>query len=87
MSHNNITYIGRGYLRPVESSMTHLYLSHNSLFNATRDVYGNMQHLQWLDLTANKLSEIDFDTFRNSKKLQVINLVFSNITNMTVDRR
>lgn len=72
MSHNNITLIGRGFLRPVERSLTHLYLSDNSLVNATRDVFGNMQHLQWLDLGHNHLYEIDFDTFRNTKKLQVI---------------
>lgn len=70
-SHNNITHIGRGYLRPIESSLTHLYLSYNSLQNATRDVFGNIQHMQWLDLSANRLNEIDFDTFRNSRKLQV----------------
>lgn len=71
MSHNNISYIGRGYFRPVESSLTHLHLAHNELLNVTRDIYGNLQHLQWLDLNHNQLYEIDFDSFRNSRKLQV----------------
>lgn len=71
MSHNNITHIGRGFLRPVERSLTHLHLAHNWLSNATRDVFGNIQHLTWLDLNHNNLYEIDFDTFRNTKKLQV----------------
>lgn len=76
MSHNTINYIGRGYLRPVESSLTHLYLSNNELYNITRDIYGNLQHLQWLDISHNQLYEIDFDSFRNSRKLQVCEFIF-----------
>lgn len=39
--------------------------------NTTRDIFGRMVHLQWLDLSHNDLIEIDFDTFRNTKNLQV----------------
>lgn len=31
-----------------------------------------MPHLQWLDLNNNRLSEVSFDVFRNTRKLQVI---------------
>ncbi|KAG8310793.1 hypothetical protein J6590_056630 [Homalodisca vitripennis] len=79
MSHNNITHIGRGFLRPVERSLTHLYLAHNWLSNATRDVFGNMQHLQWLDFNHNNLYEVDFDTFRNTKKLQVLYMSWNHL--------
>ncbi|PSN49296.1 Chaoptin [Blattella germanica] len=70
-SYNNVSYIGRTYFRPVERSLTHLYMSHNWVRNATRDVFGNMPHLQWLDLSYNQLAEMDFDTFRNTRNLQV----------------
>ncbi|KAJ1520527.1 hypothetical protein ONE63_003648 [Megalurothrips usitatus] len=74
LSHNNVSTIARYYFRPVESSLTHLFMSWNSLRNATRDVFGNMPHLTWLDLSVNELLEIDFDTFRNSRNLQVLYL-------------
>ncbi|XP_049797448.1 chaoptin [Schistocerca nitens] len=74
LSHNNVSGVARGYFRPVETSLTHLYLSHNLLSNASRDLFGNMPHLQWLDLSHNELVEIDFDTFRNTRRLQVLML-------------
>lgn len=40
-----------------------------------------MQHLTWLDLAHNDLYEIDFDTFRNTKKLQVPTQLNSNSEN------
>lgn len=82
MSHNNISYIGRGYLRPVESSLTHLHLAYNDLLNVTRDIYGNLPQLQWLDLNHNELYEIDFDSFRNSRKLQVLYLSNNNLNDV-----
>lgn len=71
LSYNNVTCIGHSYLQPVEQSLTHLHLSHNRLLNTTREVFGDMPHLQWLDLSSNQLAELDFDTFRNTKMLQV----------------
>nr|CAD7400647.1 unnamed protein product [Timema poppensis] len=70
LSHNNVSWIARGYLRPLEISVTHLYLGNNALQNATREVFGNMPHLQWLDLSGNRISELDFDVFRNTRRLQ-----------------
>lgn len=71
MSFNNISMIGKKFFRPAEISLTNLYLSHNRIINATREVFGNMPHLQWLDLSRNHIYEMDFDMFRNTKKLQV----------------
>ncbi|KAJ8882254.1 hypothetical protein PR048_018742 [Dryococelus australis] len=82
LSFNNISWFGRGYLRPVEISITQLYLGHNYLQNATRDVFGNMPHLQWLDLSYNHLTEIDFDSFRNTRRLQVVRLDNNLLTDM-----
>nr|CAD7567857.1 unnamed protein product [Timema californicum] len=76
LSHNNVSWIARGYLRPLEISVTHLYLGNNALQNATREVFGNMPHLQWLDLSGNSISELDFDVFRNTRRLQVGALLF-----------
>jgi Leucine-rich repeat (LRR) protein len=84
VSHNNVTFIGHGYLRPVEESLTHLHLSHNGLINATREVFGNMPHLQWLDLSNNQLVQLDFDTFRNTKMLQVSNIMESHDDGLSV---
>ncbi|CAH0395861.1 unnamed protein product [Bemisia tabaci] len=82
LSHNNVSSIAHGYFRPIESSITHLYLSHNSLLNATRDNFGNMPHLQWLDLSANLISEIDFDSFKNTRKLQILYLGYNQLTDI-----
>jgi hypothetical protein len=71
LSYNNVSCVVQSYLGPVERSLTHLHLSHNGLLNTTREVFGNMPHLQWLDLSSNKLAELDFDTFRNTRMLQV----------------
>lgn len=75
LSYNNISHIGQSYLWPVEHSLTHLHLSNNRLLNTTREVFGNMIHLQWLDLSHNQLMELDFDTFHNTRTLQVGNFM------------
>ncbi|XP_050498519.1 chaoptin isoform X1 [Diabrotica virgifera virgifera] len=72
LSYNNISAISKQFFRPVELSLTHLYLSHNNLLNASRDVFGSLRHLQWLDISYNGMYEMDFDMFRNTKKLQVL---------------
>lgn len=72
LSYNNITSISKQYFQPAILSLTHLYLSNNQIINATKDVFGNIDHLQVLDISHNQLAEIDFDTFRNTRRLQVI---------------
>ncbi|XP_066585681.1 chaoptin [Prorops nasuta] len=85
LSYNNITDIMRYYFKPVEYSLTHLYLSHNQLSNVTQGVFGNMPHLQWLDLSYNDLVEIDFDCFRNTKNLQVLYLSHNDIMDIPAE--
>ncbi|XP_058444042.1 chaoptin [Malaya genurostris] len=74
MSSNNITKIIDGYFKPVELSLMRLSLAKNRLNSTSRDLLGNMIHLQWLDLDGNLISEIDYDTFRYTKKLQVLKM-------------
>nr|XP_012137075.1 PREDICTED: chaoptin isoform X3 [Megachile rotundata] len=85
LSYNNISDIMRYYFKPVEYSLTHLYLSHNQLSNVTQGVFGNMPHLQWLDLSHNDLIEVDFDCFRNTKNLQVLFLSWNNIMDIPAE--
>ncbi|KAH0557410.1 chaoptin [Cotesia glomerata] len=85
LSHNNITDIMKYYFRPVEYALTHLYLSHNEIVNMSQAVFGNLPHLQWLDLRHNELSDIDFDCFRNTKNIQVLLLSHNNIAEIPAE--
>ncbi|XP_046624051.1 chaoptin [Neodiprion virginianus] len=85
LSHNNISDIMRYYFRPVEFSLTHLYLSHNKLLNVTQHVFGNMPHLQWLDLNFNDLMDINFDCFKNTRNLQILLMAWNEITEIPVE--
>lgn len=85
LSFNNITEIMRYYFKPVEYSLTHLYLSHNELNNVTQGVFGSMPHLQWLDLSWNDLMEIDFDCFRETKNIQVLKFSHNNIMDIPAE--
>lgn len=44
-----------------------------------------MYHLQWLDLGHNRLFEVDYDTFKNTRRLQVINLSNNAISDVPMD--
>ncbi|KAK9496756.1 hypothetical protein O3M35_013038 [Rhynocoris fuscipes] len=72
MSFNNITRIDRNYFQPIRDSITHLYLSHNSLFNSSRDLLPEMPLLQLLDFSYNAFDDIEFDSLRSLKKIQVV---------------
>uniref|UniRef100_A0A1Q3FSG3 Putative conserved secreted protein n=1 Tax=Culex tarsalis TaxID=7177 RepID=A0A1Q3FSG3_CULTA len=74
LSANNITKIVGGYFKPVELSLMKLSLAGNRLTNISREVFGNMPHLQWLDLENNAIVEVDFDSFKFTRKLQVLKL-------------
>jgi hypothetical protein len=63
--------VSGSFFKPIETALTYLIMSHNKLTNVTRDAFGNMPHLQWLDLTFNDLKEVDFDAFRHTRRLQV----------------
>ncbi|EFN76362.1 Chaoptin [Harpegnathos saltator] len=85
LSYNNISDIMKYYFKPVEYSLTHLYLSNNQLRNITQGIFGNMPHLQWLDLRHNDLFEVDFDCFKNTKNLQVLRLSWNEITDIPAE--
>ncbi|XP_055678152.1 chaoptin-like [Lutzomyia longipalpis] len=85
LSGNNISDINGGFFRPVEISLTHLYLSKNNLMNTTRSVFGNLQHLHWLDLSYNQIIDLDYDTFRNTRKLQYINLSHNRVADLPTE--
>ncbi|KAL1140925.1 hypothetical protein AAG570_000853, partial [Ranatra chinensis] len=80
MSHNNMTFIGRDYLGPLQHSLTHLYLNNNGFTNASRNMFPEMPHLQFIDMSYNYLMEIDFDTLRNVRNLQVLLLDHNQLT-------
>ncbi|CAL1688585.1 unnamed protein product [Lasius platythorax] len=85
LSYNNISDIMKYYFKPVEYSLTHLYLSNNQLRNVTQGVFGNMPHLQWLDLRHNELKEVDFDCFKNTRNLQVLFLPWNEIMDIPAE--
>ncbi|KAJ8950482.1 hypothetical protein NQ314_007869 [Rhamnusium bicolor] len=85
LSYNNISSISKQFFRPVELSIIHLYLAHNGILNATRDVFGSLRHLQWLDISHNGMYEMDFDMFRNTKKLQVLQASHNRIADVPND--
>ncbi|XP_055716156.1 chaoptin [Phlebotomus papatasi] len=85
LSGNNITDINGGYFRPVEISLTHLYLNKNNLMNTTRSVLGNLQHLHWLDLSHNQIIDLDYDTFRNTRKLQYIDMSHNRVADLPTE--
>lgn len=49
----------------------------------TRSIFGNLFHLQWLELSDNLISELDWDSFKNTKRLQVINLANNFISDVS----
>lgn len=71
LSHNNITDIANDYFEPLEFSLTHLYLSNNQLLNISKQVFGNLEQLQRLDFSFNKIHIVEYDIFRETHKIQV----------------
>lgn len=54
---------------------------------ASRDVFGHMPHLHWLDLSSNSIADIEFDSFIASRRLQVCASMNINITYTRIDGR
>ena len=71
LSSNNISIISRSFFKPIEVSIMEILLQKNELQNLSREVFGNMPHLQVLNLSHNKITEVNFDSFKNSPRLQV----------------
>lgn len=63
--------IADDYFTSLESSLTHLYMSNNYLVNVSRDVFGGLSQLQWLDLSNNDIYHMDYNTFKDISKIQV----------------
>ncbi|XP_013188195.1 chaoptin isoform X2 [Amyelois transitella] len=84
-SHNNITYIAPYYFRHADLTLSELYLSHNMLRNITREVFGSMVMLQYLDLSHNFIYHLEFDCFAKVKALQILDLSHNYLTNMPLE--
>ncbi|XP_026747027.1 chaoptin-like isoform X1 [Trichoplusia ni] len=84
-SHNNITYIAPYYFRHADLTLTELHLSHNLLRNITREVFGSMHMLQYLDLSHNYIYHMEYDCFKRVKNLQIINLSHNHIIELPVE--
>ncbi|KAJ2947575.1 hypothetical protein O0L34_g17368 [Tuta absoluta] len=84
-SHNNITYIAPYYFRHAELTLSELYLSHNLIRNLTRDVFGSMTMLQYLDLSYNQIFDLEFDCFNKVRNLQILDLSHNYLTEMPVE--
>ncbi|XP_055588501.1 chaoptin isoform X2 [Uranotaenia lowii] len=85
LSNNNISKIVGGYFKPLELSIMRLSLAGNKLTNTSREVFGNMPHLQWLNLENNAINDVDFDTFRYTRKLQVLKMSNNMISEIPTD--
>lgn len=83
---SNILTVSIFLLRYFFKKYHHCVFSRFKLFqNISRDVFGSMPHLQWLDLSNNRLFEVDYDTFKHTRKLQVINLSKNKISDVPMD--
>ncbi|XP_062537568.1 chaoptin [Armigeres subalbatus] len=85
MSSNNISSIDVGYFKPLELSLVKLSLAVNQISNISREVFGHLPLLQWLNLENNVISVVDFDTFYNTKNLQVLKLSNNMLTDIPAE--
>jgi Leucine-rich repeat (LRR) protein len=85
LAHNNISQIARGFFDPIRSSLTHLELHQNRLRTVSRDLFGDMNHLLWLDLSNNDIQLIDSDSFFNNKNMQILLLDGNELTEIHHD--
>lgn len=65
--------------RHADLTLSELYLSHNKLRNITREVFGSMSMLQYLDLSYNYIFDLEYDCFKKVRNLQVNSLTPSAI--------
>uniref|UniRef100_A0A182QLG2 Chaoptin n=1 Tax=Anopheles farauti TaxID=69004 RepID=A0A182QLG2_9DIPT len=82
---NNISRIVPGYFRPAELSLMKLVLAQNRLAAVTRELFGNMPHLHWLDLSGNVLADVEYDALRSARRLQVLKLSRNLLTEVPAD--
>lgn len=60
-------------------------MSFNNMGQVSRNVFGNLYNLIWLDLGYNRINEVGFDSFRGSKKLQVLTMTHNRLTDLPND--
>ncbi|XP_045449309.1 chaoptin [Melitaea cinxia] len=84
-SHNNISYIAPYYFRHADLTISELYLSHNMIRNVTREVFGSMLMLQYLDLSHNQIFHMEYDCFKKVKNLQIIDLSHNHLVELPVE--
>ncbi|KAG8233708.1 hypothetical protein J437_LFUL014312 [Ladona fulva] len=82
LSYNNVSNIERGYMASLAMSLTHLHLRYNRLSNATREAFGSLPHLQWLDVGYNGLRTLEYDAFRGTRHLQVLYLDHNDLSDL-----
>ncbi|XP_071444746.1 chaoptin isoform X2 [Hetaerina americana] len=82
VSHNNISHVERGYMSSLAMSLTHLHMSFNKISNATREAFGSLPHLQWLDLGYNDMRQLEYDAFRGTRHLQVLHADHNDLTDL-----
>ncbi|GBO99132.1 Chaoptin, partial [Eumeta japonica] len=85
-SYNNITYIAPYYFRHADLTLSALHLSHNKLRNITREVFGSMLQLQYLDLSHNEIFVMEYDCFKKVKRIYryILNLSHNHIIDLPV---
>ncbi|KAL4716304.1 hypothetical protein ACJJTC_014784 [Scirpophaga incertulas] len=84
-SHNNITYIAPYYFRHADFTLAELYLSHNYIRNITREIFGSLTALQYLDLSHNLIYHLEYDCFARAKALQIIDFSHNYISELPVE--
>ncbi|KAL0881866.1 hypothetical protein ABMA27_001638 [Loxostege sticticalis] len=84
-SHNNISEIAPYYFRHADFTLAELYLSHNLIRNITRDVFGSLAALQYLDLSHNQIYHMEYDCFARAKALQIIDLSHNYLNELPVE--
>lgn len=69
----------------MESSLSYLHMSFNDIWQVSRNVFGNLYNLIWLDIGYNRITEVGFDSFRGSKKLQVLIMTHNRLVDLPND--
>ncbi|RVE54580.1 hypothetical protein evm_000701 [Chilo suppressalis] len=84
-SQNNISYIAPYYFRHADFTLAELYLSHNFIRNITREVFGSLAALQYLDLSNNLIYHLEYDCFARAKALQLLDFSHNYISELPVE--
>lgn len=67
------------------SNLNYLYMSYNNLCQISRNVFGDLNSLIWLDIGHNHITDVGFDSFRGTRKLQVIIMSYNRLVELPND--